>query len=171
MRAFKILLVSSIAMLTIFSSCDKEEPVDPCTNGFLDPGEDAPDCGGNCPPCNTTPTSYLGVEINGITTYMTQKALNYDGTNWVLSISNDSLDFNFNLGSTGTPGAFPMPANLTNAVYNGTVYPNQTSGNYTITHHDEQDDLMSGYFGIKFSRNGFTDTIYVTNGVFEYYSY
>lgn len=171
MKMFQLLLVSSIAMLTIFSSCDKDEPVDPCTNGFLDPGEDAPDCGGDCPPCNVTPTPYLGLQINGTTTYMSQKDLNFDGTNWILSVANDSLSFNFNLGTTGNIGSYAMSSSLTSAVYNGTVYPNQSEGSYAISAHDTADDLMSGFFQIKFSRNGFTDTIRVQNGVFEYYQY
>jgi hypothetical protein len=158
-------------MLTIFSSCTKEEPVDPCTNGFLDPGEDAPDCGGNCDPCDNTPVPYLGIQVNGVPTVMTTKSLTYDGTNWTLSMANDSLTFNFCLGSTGDIGSFAMPSNCTSAAFDGLNYPNQSSGSYAISSHDLQDDLMSGYFQVDFSRTGFLDTIHVTNGVFEFYEY
>ena len=172
MKISTAILYSCIAMLTIFSSCKKEEEkTDLCSNGFLDPGETSPDCGGNCPPCNTTPASYLGLKVNGVQTLILSKSLNYDGTNWVLSISNDSLSLNINLGSTGATGSFPISSNLTSATYNGNSYPDLHDAHYVISAHDTGDDLMSGYFYAKFSRPGFTDTLRITDGTFEYMPY
>lgn len=171
MKTIRFALYISIAMLTIFSSCKKEETVDLCTNGFLDPGETAPDCGGNCAPCTFTPSPYLDVQINGVETTMTTKSLTYNGSNWILAMANDSLGFSFDFGSTGSVGSFPMPTANTSATLFGLNYPDQTSGNYVISNHNLEHEMMSGYFQIKFSRPGFTDTIFVTNGVFGEYSY
>lgn len=158
-------------MLTIFSSCKKEESVDLCTNGYLDPGEEEPDCGGSCAPCPFVTAPYLDLKINDVETSMITKSLTYNGTNWILSMVNDSLTLFFDLGTTGNTGGYPMPLANTNASLFGNSYPNQTDGSYAISAHDLENDLMSGHFEIKFSRIGYTDTIFVTDGVFSDYSY
>jgi len=171
MKTIHFLFITGIAILTIFSSCKKDEPVDPCTNGFLDPGEDAPDCGGNCPPCSSIEQIYLGLKVNGTSVVMSNKDLEYDGSNWILSMSNDSLNFSFNLGSSGNVGSYAMPYTGTLTTFNGTLYPNKSNGSYVISQHDTENNQMSGFFQIDFSRMGFTDTLHVTDGTFEYFIY
>lgn len=167
MRYFMILS----AMLLIFSACKEDEPVDPCTNGFLDPGETAPDCGGDCPPCSTTPITFLNVAVNGVNTAMQNYGLDYNGTAWSLQLSNDSLNMQIGLGTTGAIGTEPINPAGTYLYKNGTQYSGQTDGTYSISEHDTAEDLMSGFFQITFFRPGFVDTIRITNGQFENFSY
>jgi hypothetical protein len=171
MKLSKYSLFFAVAMLTIFSSCKKEEEVDPCTNGFLDPGEDAPDCGGNCPPCDNTPVPFFTLKVNDSIVHMDTKELDFNGTNWVLSMANDSLSFNIDIGTNGAIGSYPISATFSSASFYGTSYPIQTDGSCAISEHDEANDLMSGYFQIKFSRSGFTDTLRISDGLFEFFSY
>lgn len=167
MRYFLILS----AMLLIFSACKEDEPVDPCTNGFLDPGETAPDCGGNCPPCSNTPVSFLNLDVNGIPTSMLNYQLNYDGTSWSLQMSNDSLNIQIGYGSTGDIGTYPIDPLGSYLYKNGTQYTGQTDGTYSISEHNTTDDLMSGFFQIKFFRPGFIDTVEISGGQFQNFAY
>lgn len=167
MRYFMILS----AMLLIFSACKEDEPVHPCTNGFLDPGEIAPDCGGDCPPCSTTPITFLNFEVNGVNTATSSSDLNYDGTSWSLQLANDSLNMQIAFGTTGVIGTEPILAAGSFCFKNGTQYLGQTDGTYTISDHDVSANLMSGFFQIKFFRPGFVDTLRITNGQFENFEY
>ncbi len=161
----------SLAMLTIFSCKKKEEPVDPCTNGFLDPGEQGVDCGGSCAPCNSIPPSFLDFTLNGSDVLVTDKSLQFNGTDYILSMSNDSIFITLNLGSNPSPGAYTPTLSGTSCTYNGIPYPNISNASHVISHHDSINQLLSGYFDIDFSRTGFTDTLHITNGVFEYMPY
>lgn len=158
-------------MLLIFSACKEDEPVDPCTNGFLDPGETAPDCGGDCPPCVINPITYLNMVVDGINTSMQNYAMDYNGTAWSLQLSNDSLNIQIGFGTTGAIGTEPIDPSGTYLYKNGTLYSGQTAGTYSISEHDTAEDLMSGFFQIKFFRPGFVDTIRITNGQFENFAY
>ena len=159
------------AMLLIFSACKEDEPVDPCTNGFLDPGETAPDCGGNCPPCSNTPVSFLNLSVNGVNTSMLNYEMDYNGSAWSLQLSNDSLNIQIGCGSTGDVGTFPIDPAGSYLYKNGTQYLGQTDGTYSISEHDVTEDLMSGFFQIKFYRPGFVDTLSITNGQFQNFAY
>jgi hypothetical protein len=159
------------AMLLIFSACKEDDPVDPCTNGFLDPGETAPDCGGDCPPCSTTPVSFLTLYVNGVSTSMQNRELDYDGNSWSLQFSNDSLNVQIGYGTTGAIGTYPIDAAGSFLYKNGTQYLGQTEGVYSISDHDVSNNLMSGFFQIKFFRPGFVDTLHITGGQFENFSY
>lgn len=159
------------AMLLIFSACKEDEPVDPCTNGFLDPGETAPDCGGNCPPCTVTPVKFLNVDVNGTNTTMQNSELVYDGNAWSFQLSNDSLNIQIGFGTTGAIGTEPINPAGTFLYKSGTQYLGQTDGTYSISEHDFVADVMSGFFQIKFFRPGFVDTIRISNGQFENYEY
>ena len=159
------------AMLLIFSACKEDEPVDPCTNGFLDPGETNPDCGGDCPPCVITPITFLNLEVNGVNTSMLNHEMNYDGTSWSLQMSNDSLNIQIGFGTTGAIGTEPINPSGTFLYKSGTQYLGQTDGTYTISEHDVSTDLMSGFFQIKFFRPGFVDTLRISNGQFENFAY
>ena len=167
MKYFTILC----AMLLIFSACKEEEPIDPCTNGFLDPGESAPDCGGNCPPCSFTPVKFLNVSVNGVNTAMLTSELEYSGGAWSFQMSNDSLNIQIGLGNTGAIGTEPINPLGTYLYKSGTQYSGQTAGSYSIYEHDQAENLMSGFFQIKFFRPGFVDTIRISNGQFENYEY
>ncbi len=147
------LITLSVAMLVIFSSCKKkEEAVNTCQNGFLDPGESSPDCGGNCPPCSSSAPASLYVEINGSETTMTSKQLYYDQGNWSLNMQNDSLNIQLNFGSNGSIGTYPISTFGTYALKNGTDYPLQEMGTHSISEHDVNQRKMNGYFQIRFLR-------------------
>jgi len=173
MRALYII----IAMLTIFSSCKKEEdPVDPCTNGFLDPGETSIDCGGDCAPCSTTQPEYFTIFVDGQLAAMTSRELLYDGTAWSLQMSNDSISMQISLGNSGTIQTSNIPAAGTYAYINGAEYPIQLNGTYSISEHDLSSQIMSGFFGIDFLREISTspsiyDTLRISGGQFEFFSY
>lgn len=167
----KKLPVLLFAMLLIFSCKKKEETVDPCQNGFLDAGEELPDCGGNCPPCPENFTSSIYLDVNGVSTTFASKSLSFDGTNWYLSMTNDSLNLNLNLGSNGDIGSYSMAPTGSSCMYFGTSYPILSDGQFAISYHDTVDDRMSGLFQVKFSRPGFLDTIRLTSGQFDYYLY
>lgn len=166
-----------IAMLTIFSSCKKEkEPVDPCTNGFLDPGETNPDCGGNCPPCSEETQEYLTVQLNGEQTVMDYSSLFYDGSAWSLQISNDSISMQINLGNSGAIQTSNIPSSGTYCTMNSIDYPIQQNGTYSISEHNLSEHTMSGFFNIDFllqisSMPLVYDTISFTGGQFEYFNY
>lgn len=159
-------------MLVIFSACKKEEePKDPCTNGFLDPGELQPDCGGNCPPCepSTTPIFYL--ELNGNPVVMNNRELDYASGTWILQLSNDSITMQVSLGSDGSVQTSAIPPSGTFAYMHGIQYDEQHNGTYSITAHDQTNQLMSGFFQVQFVRSGMTDTLRFTNGTFENFLY
>lgn len=159
------------AMLLIFSACKEDEPVDPCTNGFLDPGETNPDCGGDCPPCSVTPVKFLNVDVNGVNASMTNQEMDYDGNSWALQLSNDSLNIQISFGTSGAIGTEPILAAGTFCYKDGTQYLGQTEGIYTISDHDLSADLMSGFFQITFFRPGLDDTLKISNGQFENFDY
>lgn len=165
------------AMLTIFSACKKdEEPVDPCTNGFLDPGETSVDCGGNCAPCTTTQPEYFTLFIDGQIATMTYRELFYDGTAWSLQMSNDSISMQISLGTSATLQTSPVPTSGTYAFVNGFEYPIQLNGTYSISEHDLSTQTMSGFFEIDFLRLVSAspttyDTLKVSGGQFEFFQY
>ena len=160
------------AILLFFSACKEEKPVKaPCENGFLDAGETGVDCGGNCPPCTPVEIPVLYVECNGIPVSMSSKSLTYSSGNWSLLMSNDSLSFQFPLGNAGTIGTFPLSSSGSYAAKNGVYYLNSSNGSYSISAHDTTNKKMSGFFQADFSRTGFSDTLNVRNGQFEFLSY
>lgn len=164
-------LVLLSAMLLIFSACREDDPVDLCTNGFLDPGETAPDCGGDCSPCSATPVSFLSMNVNGMSTVMSTKDLIYDGNAWSLQLANDSLNIQLSLGTTGAISTEPIGSFGTFCYKNGVQYIGQSNGIYSISDHDVSNDIMSGFFQITFFRPGLTDSIHITGGQFENFQY
>lgn len=167
----KKLSIVLFTMLLIFSCKKKDETVDTCQNGFIDAGEELPDCGGPCPPCETNYTSSLYVKLNGVSTTFTTKSLSYNGTNWILSMTNDSLDLQIDLGSNGAVGTYSISAINSNCDYFGINYPILSEGSCAINYHDTGAQRMSGFFSAKFSRPGFVDTVRITNGQFDYFTY
>lgn len=173
----KVVFTLLIAMLVIFSACKKKEAeVNKCENGYLDPGETAPDCGGKCPPCENTAPALFYVEMNGSEIMLSSRELNYDQGNWSLVMTNDSLNIQLNLGSDGNVGTFPMQNQGTFAFKNGTNYPIQEMGSYSISAHDQAARKMSGFFQIRFLRQFpnnplLYDTLELTSGQFENMNY
>ena len=168
----------ALAMLVIFSACNKDEPtaVNKCSNGFIDPGETGVDCGGNCPPCNNTYPSFLSVIINGQTSPMTTKELHYDQGYWSLQMSNDSMDIQLALGNDGSVGAHPILMSGSYAYYNGVQYQQFAGGTCSIISHNTTDQEMSGFFGAEFLLQTSTnpsvyDTLKLSNGQFEHMPY
>lgn len=159
-------------MLSIFSSCkDKEVVIDKCSNGFLDIGETGIDCGGNCTPCIVNEPSSIYLEFNGTPFSYSSKTLTYSNNNWSLEVLNDSISFQFNLGSDGTIGTYTMDPVGCFAVRNGNYYLNSNAGIYSISMHDQTNHKMSGFFSANFTRTGYNDTLKVRNGQFEYMPY
>jgi len=169
MKNFAILF---LAMLSIFSACkDKEDEVDPCSNGFIDTGEDGVDCGGNCTPCVEYNPPSLSMLLNGLPFDVTSKSLTYNDTTWTLNVTNDTISFQFNLGTDGNVGTFSMNPSGSYGYKNGNFYNNVSQGIYSISAHDLSNHTLSGFFQANFYRIGFTDTLKVTGGQFSYMSY
>lgn len=167
MRYFLVLAT----MLLFFSACKEDEPVDPCTNGFLDPGEIQPDCGGNCAPCPINIISFLNLNVNGVSTSMSTQNLEYDGTAWTLQLANDTFNIQLSLGTTGLISTEAIPAAGSFCYRSGVEYSGQVDGIYSISDHDLSANLMSGFFQIKFFRPGLMDTLTISNGQFENFEY
>ncbi|MFT5860720.1 MAG: hypothetical protein ACI865_002834 [Flavobacteriaceae bacterium] len=171
------ILYITIAMLTIFSSCKKdEEPVDPCTNGFLDPGETSIDCGGTCDPCSVSQPEFFTIFVNGQQEAMTFREIFYDGTSWSFQMSNASISMQISLGTSGIVQTADIPTAGTYASVNGVDYPIQANGTYAISSHDLSTQTMSGFFGIDFVREISTgpsvyDTLKISGGQFEFFHY
>lgn len=156
-------------MLLIISSCSKKEsPIDPCSNGYVDAGETGVDCGGNCSPCvpYNPPSVYL--ELNGLPLSMSQKSISLSAGNYILTTSNDSLTFKFNLGSSLSIGTFPMNTNGTLALKNGSYYLISSEGINSISSLDTVSKIVHGFLQVNISRSGFTDTLKIRNCQFDY---
>lgn len=162
----KIKLLFTIALFSlVLNACkDKEVVVDTCSNHFLDPGEEKVDCGGNCPACPVEYYPSLYCNVNGIQTSFPTKSLQRSGTDWILSCSNDTCQFYFNLGSNGAVGTYNMEQQGSYVLFHSIPYQNMYIGFHTITSHDVGARRMSGFFQGKFWRPGFVDTVNITGG-------
>lgn len=161
-----------IAMLTIFSACkDKDPVVDKCSNGFVDAGENGVDCGGNCPPCAPYEPETAYIECNGKPISFPTKSILYQNNIWSLTMSNDTFSLQVNLGSNGAIGAYPLNSSGNIASKNGIYYLNGSNGNYSISAHNTTSHKMSGFFQMDISRTGYTDTLKIRNGQFEFVPY
>lgn len=157
-----------LAMLVFFSSCKKDDdPVDTCTNGFLDPGEIGIDCGGNCGPCDSYTPSYVYLECNGQPITMDTKSLTYTNGNWSLLTYNDSLKIQLNLGNNGSVDVYPISPSGSFGEYFGNLYLNAENGTFAIYNHDTINHKMGGFFQVDFIRTGINDTLKIRNGQFE----
>ena len=142
-----------------------------CSNGFLDAGELDVDCGRNCAPCQLNNSPSLFLELNGTPISMTSKSIAFSGNTYSLNTSNDSLSFQFNIGSNGTIGTFTMNSLGTLGTKNGIYYMNASDGIYSISSFDTISKIMSGFLQVNLSRNGFTDTLKIRNCQFDYIKY
>lgn len=165
-------LILGFAILSIFSSCkEDEEIVDKCSNGFVDAGENGVDCGGNCPPCPVYEPASIYLECNGVSVEPDSKSLTYQNGYWTLNVSNDTIAFQFNLGNNPAIGFYPMDPAGCIASKNSIFYLNSSNGSYAISAHNTETKKMSGFFSADFTRTGFTDTLKVRNGQFEFLPY
>ncbi|MCE2711043.1 MAG: hypothetical protein LW688_00715 [Cryomorphaceae bacterium] len=159
-------------MLLIISSCSKKEnPIDPCSNGFVDAGETGVDCGGNCSPCIVYNPPSMYMELNGLPLSMSQKSISLSAGNYILTASNDSLTFKFNLGSSLSIGTFPMNTSGTLALKNGAYYLVSSEGTNSISSLDTVSKIVHGFLQVNISRSGFTDTLKIRNCQFDYIPY
>lgn len=173
-RSLSAILFTGL-LLTVSCKKEKDPEINPCMNGQLDAGETAIDCGGSCGPCPSTELPIAGFTVNLYGEDETElgastKILTHPG-DWKLQVGNDSIQVNLNLGNTGATGTFTMSAVGSTASYNGLNYPNLASGTYTISGHNTTTEKMSGFFHAKFSRGVAGDTLYITDGYFEYLPY
>lgn len=161
-----------LLFLALLTACkDKEEVVDKCKNGFLDPGETGIDCGGNCSPCAVSQPTYFYLECNGSPIVMPTKSLVYQNNTWTLFASNDTLQLQFNMGNNNVVGVYPVLPSGSFAKLFSTFYMNTSNGTCAIYSNDTINHKMSGFFEADFSRTGFNDTIKIRNGQFEFIPY
>lgn len=160
-----------IAAILILFSCKEKEEVDPCTNGFVDSGENGVDCGGNCPPCEPNYAASLSMSINLHNINFWGTTITYDGSDYILNVTNDSVAMTLNLGTDGTVGNFNVLQQGSLCTYHGIDYPLITTGTSAVSANDLQNHLLSGFFQVNFYRSGFTDTVKITNGQFDYVPY
>lgn len=160
-----------ITGLLLTVACNKEEDpvINPCMNGQLDPGETAMDCGGTCGDCPDAEFPYAGFSYNGNATTASTKQLTYNN-GWTLTVSDDTVSVQVNLGNDGSVGTYTMAAAGSFASYNGLNYPTLVDGIFSISGHNPATEKLSGFFQGKFVRMA-GDTLYITNGFFEYLPY
>lgn len=169
MQTVRFLLILVTLSFITFSCNKKETNTDPCTNGFLDAGEVAPDCGGNCPPCSTEPLNHVYSELNGVQTNFHTKSFGYNENynSWVLVLENDSLNILLGSGPDGAVGTYDWDENTTFS-YANSQYPIKQNGFISIS--EKSDNLVSGYFNGTFIRPASnllpSDTIRILNGEF-----
>jgi hypothetical protein len=172
MKSLNFYLAFIITILVIFSACKKKtDTVDKCSNGFIDAGELGVDCGGNCDPCEVVNPPSLFLELNGTPISMASKSITFSGNTYSLNASNDSLSFQFNIGTNGAIGTFTLNSLGTFGAENGIYYLNATDGIYSISAHDTLTKTMSGFVQVNLSRNGYTDTLKIRNCQFDYIKY
>lgn len=165
MKIINFLVLASL--LVVFSCKKEEEPViNPCANGVKDNGEEEIDCGGTCSACYHYP--YLVFKYQGSTKQANDKTLVFDGTNWLLQASFDTVQFQLNLGTSGIVGTYDMEATKSSCI-GGQLPYTFVSGIYGISAHNTSTKEMSGQFNAYFLRG--TDTIKFEAGQFEYLKY
>lgn len=157
--------------LLVVAACKKDEDptINPCMNGQLDPGETAIDCGGNCGDCPDTEFPYAGFSVNGHAVTASTRQLTYNN-GWSLYLASDSVAVQLNLGNDGSVGTYTMNPTGCSASLDGIAYPTLHSGVYSISGHNLATQKLSGFFQGKFVRAA-NDTLYITNGFFEYLPY
>jgi len=160
-----------ITGLLLTVACNKEEDpvINPCMNGQLDPGETAIDCGGTCGNCPDPEFPYAGFSYNNVATIASTKQLTYNN-GWKLLVTNDSISVQVNLGNDGSIGTDTMSPSGCHASFNGLSYPTLAFGIYSISGHNTTTQKLSGFFQGKFVRAA-GDTLFITNGFFEYLPY
>lgn len=163
-------IVFTGVLLTAACKKDEDPEINPCMNGQLDAGETAIDCGGTCGPCPSTEYPDAGYMANGDLVSPEDQILAYTSGNWNMLLQNDTAAVSVNLGNTGAVGTFPINPSGSYASLNGVNYPTLASGTYSISEHNTSTDKMSGFFQGKFVRVP-GDTLYITNGFFEYLPY
>lgn len=177
----KNLIIYTFAMLVIFSACKpKEEKVDTCTNGYIDNGETAIDCGGTCKPCPPIDFPYLFTKINGDDlSFKTDSIIKKNGDDYFLNFKSDSITVSINLGNnfaignrainpTGTFGIYKRTINSNIITYD---YLTSNDGMLTFSKVDATKKEVSGYFNVNLSRTDPIDTMKVTSGNFANIKY
>lgn len=163
----------SIIFLSLFLiiSCKKDTPVDTCTNGFKDIGEENVDCGGNCKPCEKVVIPSLSLKLNNKPISFGTRSFTQENNLWSLKFSNDSIQVQIEVGNTiVTDSLYNVNSINTFASINGIVYPltiSHPTSNIGFLEYLTSEQLVSGLFQVKFYRNGFTDTMRMTSGEFR----
>ncbi|MFN5417532.1 MAG: hypothetical protein ACK5B9_10785 [Flavobacteriia bacterium] len=157
-------------LLTVFFSlysCKEEEvKINPCANGQLDAGEEEIDCGGTCKACYKY--AYMFVSYKDSLYSITNKSLINTGSNWILSGSFDTIQFNLNLGTTIDVGTSNINASNTSCM-GGQLPYTFISGIMGISENNTLSRELSGNFEAYFKRG--IDTIKLKAGQFEYLKY
>jgi hypothetical protein len=158
-----------LALTFLIFSCNKEEQS--CSDGVFSPDEEQNlDCGGVCPPCDFQPTvvdTYLSAKINGQLTSFSDFSLTKN-PDWILSFQNDSLSFNVNFGTGDSLGGRPITPTFSNGTINNVNYPDFQNGTVVLSEIDNTQNYLSGFFTVKFNRNGSAiDTLVVSDAQFS----
>ena len=167
----KYLTLITISLLVLISCKEKETYVDPCTNGYLDPGEVKIDCGGTCTPCPTVYIPSVNIKLNGVQMSFPTKTLSYSSNLYLLTFSNDTMNFQLNLGSNDSVNTYVMSSNQTFAQINSTHYTGVSNATFAISANDKTNKRMNGFFNLTYFVPGQNDTLKITSGQFSDLNY
>ena len=165
----KFISITTILILFLFSCKKKEEVVDKCKNGYKDAGELGIDCGGNCGPCPTVYIPSAQCTYNGSQTSFHTKTLAFANNNYTLTMYNDSIYIQLNLGV----GIHPLLSSGSLITKSGSApnftYSNISNATFYVTSDDATDQRMSGLFNLNFYPTGASasDTVRITSGSFD----
>lgn len=163
-------LVIAIVFSLVLLSCKKEEQS--CSDGvFNSAKEEQTDCGGVCPPCNSSSSShesdpYLFAEINSESVSFADFSLTKT-SDWILKFQNDSITVFLNLGDGDSLGNRSIKIPNSKATYKNVDYSSLTGGKVLFSEIDHSENLLSGYFEAEFVSDIMsTDTLKITGGQF-----
>jgi hypothetical protein len=107
--------------------------------------------------------------VNGTAIIASSKQLTYTN-GWILNLTTDSVTLQLNLGNNGSVGTYTMNPSGSASSLDGVNYNTLASGIYSISANNTATEKLSGFFQGKFVRVP-GDTLYITNGFFEYLPY
>ncbi|MBU2020029.1 MAG: hypothetical protein KJ941_10340 [Bacteroidetes bacterium] len=161
----KFLLLLS---LFILQSCkDKDPEPDQCVNGFKDAGETNIDCGGVCPDCPIVFTPSLVMTLNGKEVSFQTKSMSENSGEFYLAASNDSIDFQIDMGSNSAVGNYTLSSSGHSLLYKNVLYNIVANGSHAVASNNSSTRRIAGFFQMKFTRPFVSDTIYITNGQYS----
>lgn len=159
-----------------FLACKEEEVIDKCKDGYLSPGEEQIDCGGDCDPClPEEEIVYSFAKVDDVQWDFNNAYVVFNNDYYYIAdYENDTLkiEMQFNFGNGDSLGARPMkPLNNFVKVTDkqaATVDDFDVLGNGSVIFSklDFGNERISGFFQAKLAQ-GFNDTIKITGGQFE----
>ncbi|MEX2483055.1 MAG: hypothetical protein WED10_00750 [Brumimicrobium sp.] len=168
MKKIHLNIATILVFCALVFSCKEEQS---CSDGVFTPDkEEKLDCGGVCPPCESSEPSYTSLVLADVNASFINFS-NYElvkNPDWVLTFSNDTTNISLNFGDGDTLGGRDIFANGSGAVLNGAAYSNLADGYVLFTEINEEESRLTGYFQAKFvSNTDNNDTLRIINGDFE----